>query len=61
MWSSNAKPYGRGSWAFSQHKLQLSLGREIAGMEYHAGVYFTPAGRNTLDERAIFLSVWRRF
>lgn len=59
VWSAEAA--GPTRPAFSQHKLQLSLGREIAGMEYHAGVYFTPAGRNTLDERAVFLSVWRRF
>jgi len=59
VWSVEAERPGRPD--FNQHKLQLSIGREIAGTEYHAGVFATPAGRNTLDERAVFLSVWRRF
>ena len=47
---------------FAQHKLQLSLGREMGeGVEVHLGGYLTPAGRNTIDERAAFLQVWRRF
>lgn len=59
VWSAeDARP---GRPRFRQHKLQLSLGRTIAGAEYHAGIYVTPSGRNTLDERAVFLSVWRRF
>lgn len=50
-----------GAPEFEQHKLQLSIGREFRGAEYHAGIVLTPAGRNTIDERGIFLSVWRRF
>ena len=59
VWNVEAERPGRPD--FNQHKLQLSIGREIAGTQYHAGVFATPAGRNTLDERAVFLSVWRRF
>ncbi len=50
-----------GAREFEQHKLQISVGRDIGAMEYHLGATFTPAGRNTIDERAILLSVWRRF
>jgi len=50
-----------GSPDFSQHKLDLSLLREIGGFEIQLGVTATPAGRNALDERAVFLSGWRRF
>jgi len=50
-----------GARPFEQHKLQLSVGREIGAVEYHLGAAVTPAGRNTIEERALFLSVWRRF
>ncbi len=46
---------------FEQHKLQLSIGRDIGGLEYHLGAALTPAGRNSIAERSVFLSVWRRF
>lgn len=59
VWSVGDERPGRPD--FDQHKLQVSVGRAIAGLEYHAGVFVTPAGRNTLDERAVFVSVWRRF
>lgn len=47
--------------AFDQLKLQVSAGRQVGRAEYHLGVFATPAGRNTIEERAVFLSVWRRF
>jgi hypothetical protein len=47
--------------SFDQHKLQLSVGREIGGVEYHVGGYLTPTGRNTVEERAVFVSMWQRF
>ncbi|WP_417471194.1 hypothetical protein [Maricaulis sp.] len=46
---------------FEQHKLQVSIGREIGQLEYHLGAALTPAGRNSIEERSVFLSVWRRF
>ncbi len=59
VWS--AEPARPGRPEFEQHKLQLSVGRAVGAAEYHAGIAITPAGRNALDERAVFLSVWRRF
>lgn len=50
-----------GVQAFDQLKFQISAGREFGSAEYHLGVFTTPAGRNTIEERAVFLSVWRRF
>ena len=59
VWSAeDARP---GLPEFRQHKLQVSVGRQIGTLEYHLGVVFTPAGQNTIDERSVFLSVWRRF
>lgn len=59
VWSLDAvQPHVR---PFEQHKVQLSIGREIGEMEYHLGAVLTPAGRNTIEEHALFLSVWRRF
>ncbi len=46
---------------FEQHKLQLSLGRQWGRIQYHLGVAATPAGRNVINERVVFLSAWRRF
>ncbi len=59
VWSLDASRPG--AHEFEQHKLQLSVGREFGQSEYHLGATLTPAGRNTIDERALFLSVWRRF
>lgn len=50
-----------GAPEFDQHKLQLSVRRAWGEVEIQAGGFFTPAGRNALDERAFFVSVWRRF
>jgi hypothetical protein len=59
VWSLDAaRP---GAREFEQHKLQISVGREFGALEYHLGATLTPAGRNTIDERAVFVSVWRRF
>ena len=57
----SVQPGRPGSPDFDQHKLQLSFGREFGGVEYHLGGFITPAGRNSIEERAIFLSTWRRF
>ena len=46
---------------FDQLKLQISAGRQLGAVEYHIGAFVTPTGRNTIEERAVFLSVWRRF
>jgi hypothetical protein len=59
VWS--LEPSRPGAPEFEQHKLQLSLGRDIGAMQYHLGATLTPAGRNTIEERAVFVSVWRRF
>ena len=59
VWSVEA---GRiGSPDFHQHKLQLSIGRRVGETEFHLGGYVTPAGRNAIEQRAVFLQVWRRF
>ena len=59
VWS--ADPARPGAPEFEQHKVQFSIGRAIKAAEYHVGIVLTPAGRNTIDERGVFLSVWRRF
>lgn len=59
VWS--ADPARPGAPDFEQHKVQVSVGRAFGPAEYHAGIVLTPAGRNTIDERGVFLSVWRRF
>lgn len=46
---------------FDQHKIQLSVLRQVGELEYQFGLIFTPSGRNALDERAAVLSIWRRF
>ena len=53
-----AKP---GAPEFDQLKLQASVGRRFGEVEYHLGAFVTPYGRNTIEERAVFVSVWRRF
>jgi len=59
VWSvETAQP---GAPEFDQHKLQLSIGRQWRGREYHIGGYITPSGRNSIEERALFVSVWQRF
>ncbi|SDM56295.1 hypothetical protein [Maricaulis salignorans] len=59
VWSLDAaRP---GAPEFEQHKLQVSVGREFGAVECHLGATMTPSGRNTIEERALFVSVWRRF
>jgi hypothetical protein len=50
-----------GNPGFDQHKVQASIGRQVGSIEYHFGLYATPAGRNTVEERAVFISMWQRF
>lgn len=53
---------GRGvQSSFAQHKLSASLLVEWQGRRLQAGLSTTPFGRNSHRERAVFLSVWRRF
>ena len=59
VWS--VEPARPGRPEFEQHKLQLSAGREWGQAQYHLGVAVTPAGRNVINERMVFLAVWRRF
>lgn len=59
VWSVEAARPGRPE--FQQHKLQVSVGRQWGDVEYHLGIAATPAGRNVINERMAFLSVWRRF
>ncbi len=59
VWSVEADRPGRPE--FEQHKLQLSAGRQWGAAEYHVGIAATPAGRNVINERMLFFSVWRRF
>ncbi|WP_300529403.1 hypothetical protein [Maricaulis sp.] len=59
VWS--VEPARAGAPEFDQHKLQLSLRRPWGEVDVQVGGFLTPAGRNSLDERAVFLSVWRRF
>lgn len=46
---------------FAQHKVQASAGFVTRFGELHIGGYFTPAGRNAIDERAVFAALWQRF
>lgn len=50
-----------GARSFDQHKLQLSVSRRIGRQTYQLGASITPTGRNAIDQRAVFLAVWRRF
>ncbi|RKQ95375.1 hypothetical protein [Maricaulis maris] len=50
-----------GTRAFDQHKLQLSVSRELGAQTIQIGASFTPTGRNAINQQALFLSVWRRF
>jgi hypothetical protein len=59
VWSAEAARAGAPE--FNQHKFQVSIGRTVRGVGYHIGGFITPAGQNTIDERAVFFSVWRRF
>ena len=59
VWS--IEPARPGAPEFEQHKLQMSVGREWGRREYHIGGYITPTGRNSIEERALFISVWQRF
>lgn len=59
VWSiESARP---GVPAFEQHKLQFSLLRRGENFDVEIGLMATPAGESALDERALFLSTWRRF
>lgn len=57
----NAEPAQPGFPEFDQHKVQLSVLRQVGELEYQLGLILTPTGRNALDERAAVLSIWRRF
>jgi len=59
VWS--AEPSRPGAPEFEQHKLQLSVSREFGRQTVQLGASMTPAGRNAIDQDAVFLSVWRRF
>lgn len=59
VWSAEGERPGAPE--FDQHKLQVSVRRAWGEVDIQAGAFFTPSGRNALDERALFLSVWRRF
>ncbi len=59
VWS--AEPPRLGAPAFEQHKFQLSISREFGRQTIQLGTAFTPAGRNAINQEAVFLSVWRRF
>ncbi|WP_291842242.1 hypothetical protein [Maricaulis sp.] len=50
-----------GARSFDQHKVQLSVSREMGRQTWQLGASLTPSGRNAIDQRAVFLSVWRRF
>ncbi|MFY0637790.1 hypothetical protein [Maricaulis maris] len=59
VWSAEtARP---GAPDFEQHKLQVSISRDIGRQTVQVGASITPAGRNAIDQEAVFLSVWRRF
>ena len=58
-WS--AEPSRPGAPEFEQHKLQLSVSREFGRQTVQLGASMTPAGRNAINQDAVFLSVWRRF
>jgi hypothetical protein len=48
--------------AFESHKLQFSWVRRMSRHFYlQAGGFFSPAGRNTLDEQGLALALWTRF
>ena len=59
VWS--VEPARAGRPEFEQHKVQLSVGRQWGEVQYHVGLAATPAGRNVINERMIFVSAWRRF
>ncbi|MGN6516326.1 MAG: hypothetical protein ACTHLR_10870 [Rhizomicrobium sp.] len=48
--------------AYRYHKLALSAVRHLWGRtSLQAGGFISPAGRNALEERGVFLSMWTRF
>lgn len=48
--------------AFRSHKLELSLVRRLTpAFEVQAGAFFSPAGRNALDEDGLCLGLWSSF
>jgi len=50
-----------GADSFDQHKLQVSISREIGSQTLQLGASITPSARNAINQQAVFLSVWRRF
>jgi hypothetical protein len=47
---------------FESHKLQFSWVKRMSRHFYfQTGSFFSPAGRNALDERGVVMSVWTRF
>lgn len=59
VWSAEAERPGAPE--FIQHKIQISLLRRSGALDFEIGLMATPAGQSALDERALFLSSWRRF
>jgi hypothetical protein len=51
----------RNNRAFSQHKLQVSAGRQIGNGTLMAGAFTTVYGRNSIEESGVVVSWWRRF
>jgi hypothetical protein len=50
-----------GARSYDQHKLQLSISRDLGRQTVQIGGSITPSGRNAIEQRALFMSVWRRF
>lgn len=51
----------RNNQSFTQHKVQLNLGRRFASGELMLGAFTTVYGRNSIAESGVVLSWWRRF
>lgn len=58
-WTVHDPPIGQRD--ISQHKIQASLGVSTRRGDVHIGGYVTAAGRNAVDERAVFVAWWQRF
>ncbi len=59
VWSAEAARPGVPE--FQQTKIQMSAVIGWGDLDVEIGGFFTPTGESALDERALFLSVWRRF
>jgi len=47
---------------FRIHKIQFSAVWKVSpSFSLQSGAFFSPAGRNALDERGLVLSVWANF